>query len=107
MMDTMTDASLPEGLSFFTNVATKREQASEDAGKTGNEQDSISDCRVKGMIPYPCCPKETVIVFLDAHGQVSNKCPRCGKFARFDYDRMTATAARAFRGASRIYKKPE
>ena len=107
MTNTMTEASLPGSLSFFTNIATKREQASEDAGKTGNEYDSASDCRVKGMIPYPCCPKETVIVFLDAHGQVSNKCPRCGKFARFDYDRMTATAARAFRGASRIYKRPE
>ena len=34
----------------------------------------------------------------------SIKCPRCGKFARFDYDRMAATAFRAYRGASQMYK---
>ena len=107
MMDTMIDASLPVGSSFFADAATKREQERKEAGKFGNESDTVSDCAVKGMIPYPCCPKETVMVYLNAHGQVSNKCPRCGKFARFDYDRMTATAVKAYRGASQKYKSRE
>ena len=104
MMDTMIEASLPSGSYFFTDGVTKREQQKEGDGKTGSSNDTLSGCSVKGMISYPCCPKETVMVYRDAHGQASNKCPRCGKFARFDYDRMTATAVKALRGASRMYK---
>ncbi len=98
------DNRLPASSYFFINSATKREQGRRDNGNFGNDVDSGTNCAVKGMIPYPCCPKETVVVFMNAHGQVSIKCPRCGKFARFDYDRMSATAFRAYRGASQMYK---
>ncbi|MBR3019354.1 MAG: hypothetical protein IKH57_20120 [Clostridia bacterium] len=100
----MMDDRLPVRSSFFSTGVTKREQAEEKAGNSSNRFDPAANCAVKGMISYPCCPKETVIVFLNAHGQVSIKCPRCGKFARFDYDRMAATAFRAYRGASQMYK---
>ena len=100
----MMDDRLPEGFSFFSNDVTKREREGRNIGNSSNRFDPATDCAVKGMISYPCCPKETVIVFLNAHGQVSIKCPKCGKFARFDYDRMAATAFRAYRGASQMYK---
>ncbi len=103
-MDRMIDSSLPNGLSFFTGNATIRERQRTDSGKISNCDDAEPDSAIKGMIPYPCCPKEAVIAFLNAHGQASNKCPKCGKFVRFDYDRMTATAFRAYRGASQQYK---
>lgn len=103
----MTDESRAGKLYFFTKSATQREQTSNENGNTGNECDSLPDDRVKGMIPFPCCPRENVIVFMNTHGPASIKCPRCGRFAIFDYDRMTATAMRAFRGASRMYKKAE
>ncbi len=100
----MMDDRLQKGTSFFSNVVTKREQEGRNIGNSSNRFDPATDCAVKGMISYPCCPKETVIVFLNAHGQASIKCPKCGKFARFDYDRMAATAFRAYRGASQMYK---
>ncbi len=51
-------------------------------------------------IPYPCCPKEKVVIFPGAHGCASNKCPNCGKYALFDYDNLTAKPGKACRGAS-------
>ncbi len=98
------DGRLPAGSSFFTHGVTKREQSKKSCSNYGNENASSVNSEVKGMISYPCCPKETVIVFMNAHGQASIKCPRCGKFARFDYDRMAATAFKAYRGASQKYK---
>ena len=95
---------LPAGSSFFSNGATKWEQKNKNKGNFDKEADPATRCSVKGMVSYPCCPRETVIVFLNAHGQASIKCPRCGKFARFDYDRMTATTVCAYRGASQMYK---
>lgn len=59
---------------------------------------------IRGMIPYPCCPKENMLVFADARGHASGRCPRCGKFARFDYDRMTARAMKPSRGASERFR---
>ena len=59
-------------------------------------------------IPYPCCPKEKVVIFPGAHGCASNKCPNCGKYALFDYDNLTAKPGKACRGAanrSRAVKK--
>lgn len=100
----MSEMGLPSGSSFFSTGITERKQKKRNEGNPSNSSAPVTGCAVKGMIPYPCCPKEKVIVYLDAHGQVSNKCPRCGKFARFDYDRMTATEVSACRGASRIYK---
>ena len=55
---------------------------------------------IKGLIPFPCCPGEKVMAYESSRGKVSNKCPRCGKFALFDYDEMTATPAPAARGAA-------
>lgn len=51
-------------------------------------------------IPYPCCPKEKVVMFPGAHGCASIKCPNCGKYALFDYDNLTAKPGKVCRGAS-------
>ena len=59
---------------------------------------------VKGMIPYPCCPKESVLVYAEAHGRSSQKCSCCGRFAVFDYDNMTAKSSRPRRGATEQYR---
>ena len=52
-------------------------------------------------IPYPCCPKEKVVVFPGAHGCSSIKCPNCGKYALFDYDNLTAKPGKVCRGAGK------
>ncbi len=54
-------------------------------------------------ISFPCCPKEVVVVFTNAHGCTSMKCPNCGKIALFDYDTLTSRRIHAFRG---VYKNP-
>lgn len=56
--------------------------------------------KIKGQIPYPCCPKEKAMAFDSSHGRASYKCPRCGKFAIFDFDEMKAYPAQPARGAS-------
>ena len=56
-------------------------------------------------IPYPCCPKEKVVVFPGAHGCTSIKCPNCGKYALFDYDNLTAKPGKVCRGASSRSKR--
>ncbi len=35
--------------------------------------DPEPDQRVKGMIPYPCCPNESVLVYAEARGRSSIK----------------------------------
>lgn len=35
--------------------------------------------KIKGQIPYPCCPKKKTMAFDSSHGRASYKCPRCGK----------------------------
>ena len=60
--------------------------------------------QVKGMISFPCCPKESVMVYADAHGRVSIKCPKCGRFAVFDYDEMCAEPCKPCRGAADQFK---
>ena len=60
--------------------------------------------RVKGIISFPCCPKESVMVYADSHGHVSNKCPKCGRFAVFDYDEMCADPCGPCRGVVEQYK---
>ena len=55
--------------------------------------------KMKGMIPFPCCRGEKVIAYESSSGRSSNKCPRCGKFALFDYDAMMAVPSIAARGA--------
>ena len=49
--------------------------------------------KLKGQIPFPCCPKEKAMV-------ASYKCPNCGKFSIFDFDEMKAYPAKAAKGAA-------
>lgn len=60
--------------------------------------------KIKGQIPYPCCPKEKAMAFDSSHGRASYKCPRCGKFAIFDFDEMEAYPAQAARGAAHRFR---
>ncbi len=60
--------------------------------------------KMKGMIPFPCCRGEKVIAYESSSGRSSNKCPRCGKFALFDYDAMMAVPSSAARGAAHKLK---
>lgn len=59
---------------------------------------------LKGMIPFPCCPGEKVMAYQSSRGKSSNKCPRCGKFAIFDFDKMTAYRSSAYQGASHRFR---
>ena len=34
--------------------------------------------RLKGIIPFPCCHREKILVFELSRGKTSNKCPHCG-----------------------------
>lgn len=61
--------------------------------------ESIAE-ELKGMIPYPCCPKEKIMPYVSAKGIISNKCPRCGKFALFNLDTMKSWQAEPQRGAA-------
>lgn len=61
--------------------------------------------KIKGMIAYPCCPKNKVMVYTSARGRVSVKCPKCGKFIIFDYDNMTAEIGEVARGATHRFMK--
>lgn len=60
--------------------------------------------KLKGQIPFPCCPKEKAMAYEGSHGRVSLKCPRCGRFAIFDFDEMIAHLAGAAKGASHKFK---
>ena len=59
---------------------------------------------LKGIIVFPCCPQEKVMPYESCQGRASLKCPKCGKIALFDYDRMTARPAPPARGAVRKFK---
>lgn len=59
---------------------------------------------IKGMIEFPCHPKEKVAAYTDSHGHASIKCPTCGTYSIFNYDAMTATKAKALRGAVHKFK---
>lgn len=71
---------------------------------SSNSSTTYSEGELKGRIPYPCCPKEGMMVFKGTHGRTSGKCPNCGKFANFDFDLMSATPSHALRGASKRFK---
>ena len=60
--------------------------------------------KIKGQIPYPCCPKEKAMAYESSHGPASYKCPHCGKFAIFDFDEMKAYPTQAARGASHRFR---
>ena len=55
--------------------------------------------KLKGMISFPCCQKEKIIVYEGSSGKCSIKCPRCGHYAVFDYNEMTAVIGKTLRGA--------
>lgn len=61
--------------------------------------DSISK-PIKGIIPFPCCPKEKVLVYEGTYGLTSNKCPRCGKFALFDLSVLNSKSIQAVKGSN-------
>ncbi len=54
--------------------------------------------QVKGYITFPCCASEKKMVYASGRGRVSDKCPRCGKFAMFDLDRMRSWPTGALKG---------
>lgn len=56
-----------------------------------------------GVIVYPCCPREKVLVKRGTLGAASQKCPHCGKYVLFDYNKMTAELIRPVRGAARHF----
>ena len=60
--------------------------------------DNIFD-DLRGYIEYPCGCKAKILVYNDAHGTTSIQCPICRKYAVFNYDSMSAVAAKAARGA--------
>ena len=62
---------------------------------------------IKGMISYPCCPKQSAIVYEGAHGSASIQCSNCRKFLLLDYDTMTATITKPCRGAAARFKAAE
>lgn len=53
---------------------------------------------IKGIIPFPCCPKEKKVV-ISGSGLVTDKCPCCGKFALFNMDLMNSQRIKPIRGA--------
>ena len=67
--------------------------------------DIIDTDRIKGCIGYPCCPKEKIVVFIGSHGGTCDKCPNCGKFARFDLDNLISVPTPPIRGLMRIRRK--
>lgn len=61
--------------------------------------------RLKGMIPFPCCEKEKIMVYEGSSGKCSIKCPVCRHYAVFDYDKMEAVPGETLRGAAHKLKK--
>ena len=68
------------------------------------QQPSPPPEKIKGMIQYPCCPKQSAIVYEGARGSASIQCPNCRKFLLLDYDRMTAVITKPCRGAAARFK---
>lgn len=60
---------------------------------------TVTEEQVEGYIKFPCCPSEKKIVYGGCRGIVSDKCPNCHKFAKFDLDAMTSWRVSAARGA--------
>ncbi len=59
---------------------------------------------IRGIISFPCCPKQTAVVSKDAHGRVSVQCANCGRFLLIDQDRMTATVMKPCKGAKAKFR---
>ena len=56
--------------------------------------------KLKGRFHFLAVPREKAMAYESSHGRVSLKCPRCGRFAIFDFDEMIAHLAGANKGAS-------
>lgn len=54
------------------------------------EPEYIEQIKKKGIIKFPCCAKEEIVVYTGATGCIENKCPRCSKQIRFNLNDMTA-----------------
>ena len=91
----MTQEAFIQGSAVRTDVDVPRRQGKK-RERTGGTGPSVSPA---AMIPYPCCPREKVVVFPGTHGSASVKCPNCGKYALFDYDSLTAQPGKTCRGA--------
>ena len=65
---------------------------------------SLSLDEIKGIIQYPCCPKQNAVIALDAHGRVSVQCANCGRFLLIDNDRMTASITKPCNGVAALFK---
>ena len=85
----MTQATVTTRKKRRSNVVAKKE------GADSKEDDPNQ------AIPFPCCPKEKVMVYPGAHGRTSVKCPNCGKYILIDVDEKTAELNGACRGASK------
>ena len=59
---------------------------------------------IRGIISFPCCPKQTAVVSKDAHGRVSVQCANCGRFLLIDQDRMTAAVMKPCKGAKAKFR---
>ncbi len=62
---------------------------------------------VPRTIPFPCCPKEKVVVYEEVRGRVSIRCPRCDKFAEFDFTRMVSRPAGPYRLITKKLVSPQ
>ena len=60
---------------------------------------------IKGMISYPCCEKEKIVAYKGSSGKCSIKCPQCGRYAIFDFDKMSARPGKTLRGITHYLKK--
>lgn len=65
---------------------------------------TIPPDRIKGIIQYPCCPKQTAVVSKDAHGQASVQCANCKRLILLDYDKMTASITKPCKGVAARFK---
>ena len=50
------------------------------------------------IMKYPCCNKEKIVLSEINCGWISAKCPKCGKFVRFDLSNFTAIVQGPIRG---------
>ena len=71
-------------------------------GKPPDDADpDQTESRIRGFIPYPCCPQQKELVRDDAHGHVTHRCAQCMKYVEFDLDAMNAKVVKPCRGGTK------
>jgi hypothetical protein len=60
--------------------------------------------RIKGYIECPHGCGEKDFVYEGSSGFVSHKCSRCGRYAMYDLDNMSAEKSKPQRGALKLLK---